>query len=79
MATVNLSVKNVPAKVADGLKARAERNHRSLQGELMVILEEAAREVSVADLVRFAERVGLSDPAGESLQIVKGDRRGRRR
>ncbi len=36
---VNLSIKNVPDAVADALRARAEQNHRSLQGELMAILE----------------------------------------
>jgi plasmid stability protein len=39
---VNLSIKNVPDEIAQKLKARAERNHRSLQGELMAIIEEAA-------------------------------------
>lgn len=38
---INLSVKNVPESLATKLRARAERNHRSLQGELMAILEEA--------------------------------------
>lgn len=40
-STINLSVKNVPESLATKLRARAERNHRSLQGELMAILEEA--------------------------------------
>ena len=38
---VNLSVKNVPETLAAKLRDRAERNHRSLQGELMAILEES--------------------------------------
>lgn len=38
---VNLSVKNVPEAVARGLRERAAQNHRSLQGELMAILEDA--------------------------------------
>ena len=38
---VNLSVKNVPDDIAEKLRQRAKRHHRSLQGELMVILEEA--------------------------------------
>ena len=38
---VNLSIKNVPDALADRLRASAERNHRSLQGELMAILERA--------------------------------------
>jgi plasmid stability protein len=36
---VNLSVKNVPDALADRLRARAMRNHRSLQRELLSILE----------------------------------------
>ena len=39
--TTNLSVKNVPDEVMEKLRSRAKRHHRSLQGELMVILEEA--------------------------------------
>jgi len=41
---VNLSIKGVPDQLAERLRARAERNHRSLQGELMAIVSEAARE-----------------------------------
>ena len=40
--SVNLSVKSVPEALAAKLRERAERNHRSLQGELMAILEAAA-------------------------------------
>ena len=38
---VNLSIKNVPDALAERLRGRAEQAHRSLQGELMAILEEA--------------------------------------
>ena len=38
---VNLSIKGVPDALAEQLRARAERNHRSLQGELMAIVSEA--------------------------------------
>jgi plasmid stability protein len=38
---VNLSIKNVPDRLADRLRERAREAHRSLQGELMAILEEA--------------------------------------
>jgi len=46
--TVNLSVKNVPQALAAKLRERAERNHRSLQGELMAILEDAASAPAAA-------------------------------
>ena len=38
---VTLTIKQVPDRVADKLRLRAAVNHRSLQGELMAILEEA--------------------------------------
>jgi len=39
---VNLSVKNVPEELAELLRRRAAANHRSLQKELLSILETAA-------------------------------------
>jgi plasmid stability protein len=38
----NLTIRNVPDSLARKLKTRAERNHRSLQGEVMAILELAS-------------------------------------
>lgn len=78
MATVTLSVKNVPADVARRLKARATRNHRSLQGELMAILDEASRQLTIEDLAAFAARVGLRTPS-EAARFTRDDRDGRRR
>lgn len=78
MATVTLSVKHVPEDVARRLKQRAERHHRSLQGELMAILEEASREPGIDELAALASRVGLRTPA-ESAAFVRDDRDGRRR
>lgn len=57
---VNLSIKNAPDAVVERLRRRAERHHRSLQGELMAIIEAAsnddddassARPMTGADLV----------------------------
>jgi hypothetical protein len=42
--TVNLSIKGVPQELAERLRRRAKRNRRSLQGELMAIIEAAAGE-----------------------------------
>lgn len=44
---VNISIKNVPDAVGQALRARAEQNHRSLQGELMAILEQAVSAPAV--------------------------------
>lgn len=55
---VNLSVKNVPDDLAERLRRRAERNRRSLQRELVSILEAAVGQVpaSATDQMLPAER-----------------------
>lgn len=60
--SVNLSVKNVPEEIAARLRARAERNRRSLQRELLSILESVTEyrnppEAPVAPRVRSVEDV----------------------
>jgi len=41
----NLSIKDVPEEVAEALRQRAARNHRSLQGELMMIIQQAVQSL----------------------------------
>lgn len=66
---VNLSVKNVPEALASKLRERAERNHRSLQGELMAILEAAASDPSVgrANTAGATYEFGPATPAADHL------------
>src|SRR5688500_5331024 len=45
---VTLTIKQVPERLARKLPARAAARHRSLQGELMSILHEAASEPAAA-------------------------------
>jgi plasmid stability protein len=78
MRQVTLSVKNVPADVARRLKARAARNHRSLQGELLAILTEASSVTTVTDLAALVRRLELRTPS-ESAAMIRADRNGRRR
>ena len=53
---VNLSIKNVPDDVADKLRKRAKRNRRSLQGELLHLLEESlTREAMSTKRISFEE------------------------
>ncbi len=62
---VDLSVKKVPDDVAERLRARAKRNHRSLQGELLCILEEAAirrNDMTIQELLRRGRARGVSTP-----------------
>lgn len=74
--TVNLSIKNVPDALADRLRRRAARHHRSLQGELLAILEEAAAgasRITVGEARRLVRERGLETPA-ESRDLVRADR-----
>ena len=48
----NLSIKDVPEAWAESLRQRATRNHRSLQGELMAIIEQAVTAGVDADAFR---------------------------
>ena len=73
---VNLSIKNVPDYVAQGLRERAARNHRSLQNELLVIVEAAVGEeecVTIDGLLSGARRRGLT-PSDEATAIVRASR-----
>lgn len=72
---VSLSIKSVPEDLARALRERAARNHRSIQGELMHILESAVRPRPFrADaLVERIQRLGLSTPA-EAARMIRADR-----
>lgn len=73
--TVTLSVKNVPADLAKRLKERAARNNRSLQGELMAILEDAGdRLLTLDDIAALAKRLGLKGGSLESARLIREDR-----
>ena len=56
---VNFSIKGVPEATAARLRERAERNHRSLQGELLAIIESAAAEQPVASTIGTHPSQGL--------------------
>jgi plasmid stability protein len=76
---VNLSIKNAPDDVVRRLKDRAARHHRSLQGELLSILEDAVRPPTVLSPQEAAaevRRLGLSTPA-EAAAMIRADRDGR--
>ena len=74
--SVNLSIKNVPDKIAEQLRKRAAKNHRSLQGELMSIIESAVADnetMTPSELLREIRLLGLSTPS-ESSDMVRDDR-----
>jgi antitoxin FitA len=73
---VNLSIKNAPDEIVEKLRKRAKKNHRSLQGEMMLILEEAANrddKISIDEFVRRSHALGLTTP-DEATQMIREDR-----
>jgi plasmid stability protein len=68
---VNLSVKNVSDALAERLRARAERNHRSLQRELLSILEAATNERSpLTEAVPVpAQALSIEEAAARSRKL----------
>jgi antitoxin FitA len=76
---ISLSIKNVPDEVVERLRARATRNRRSLQGELLDLIERAADELPTASARDVYARIKkLNLPAGESSTgIIRELRDGR--
>ena len=79
--SLNLSIKNAPDDLVATLKTRAARHHRSLQGELMAILESAAADRTAwEDQGEVARRViqeldGMGLRRGsESVRMIREDR-----
>jgi plasmid stability protein len=73
---VNLSIKNARDDVVQRLRERAAKNHRSLQGELTAIIEEAAEQVEPLTPMQFVARVrrlGLHT-SSESVDMIRADR-----
>jgi plasmid stability protein len=72
LMAVNLSVKNVPDEIAEKLRERARRNHRSLQGEILALLEEAAlpRKLTIEEAYARIRELGVKTRS-DSVQIVR--------
>jgi plasmid stability protein len=73
---VNLSIKNVPDELVERLRRRAMASHRSMQGELMGILEEALterRQLTLPEVLEKVRELGLETP-DEAVQMIRADR-----
>jgi antitoxin FitA len=76
---VNLSINNAPDHVVERLQQRARRHHRSLQSELLAIIETAAfqdQHVSATGVLAEVRRLGLQTPR-EAAALIRADRDGR--
>jgi plasmid stability protein len=75
---VSLSLKDVPDDLAEALRQQAKRNHRSLQGEMMHILDTAVRPkpFRAMALLREIQKLGLKTESNSTDIIRKArDRR----
>jgi plasmid stability protein len=73
-----LYVRNVPADVYEGLRERARRNGRSLNGEALEILARASRRTDatwISDrLAEIARRINLPPDAPKPEDLIREDR-----
>ncbi len=76
---VNLSIENAPDHVVERLRQRAKRHRRSLEGELLAIIETAALEdqhATATEVLAEVRRLGLQTPR-EASALIRADRDGR--
>jgi antitoxin FitA len=70
---MDLSIKGVPEDQVRRLRERAKANHRSLQGELRALIDEAAgtpRSLTVDEVVAKVKRFGLVR-RDEAAQLIR--------
>jgi antitoxin FitA len=73
---VDLSIKRVPDHLVQRLRERAAKNHRSLQGELMAMLEKqviADDRLTLEQVIELNRASGFRTPS-ESVEMIREDR-----
>lgn len=73
---VNLAIKNAPDEIVYRLRERAARHHRSLQGELLAIIEEAVRapqRLTPEEVLAEVRLLGIQTPS-EVAALIRADR-----
>jgi plasmid stability protein len=72
---MNISIKNVPKTLVEQLRVRAKQNHRSLQGELLNMLEQQVKPSRLnLDEVRWRLRELDFQTGDDSREIIRQDR-----
>jgi len=76
---INLSIRNATDDVVERPRDRAAKHHRSLQGELLAIIEEAVLQparLTPREVLAEVRRLGLETPV-ETAAIVRAHGNGR--
>jgi antitoxin FitA len=74
---MDLSIKGVPEEQVKRLRERAKANHRSLQGELRAMIDEATgvarRRLSIDEIAARVSALGLTRQ-DEAARLIREDR-----
>jgi plasmid stability protein len=74
---MNISIQNLSPDTLNRLRQRAKRNHRSLQGELMALIDQAVesepRKLSVDEISAKVSRLGIKR-RNEAVKLIRSDR-----
>ena len=73
---MDLSIKGVPEEQVKRLRDRAKANHRSLQGELRALIDQATgspRGLSIDEIVARVSALGLTR-RDEAVSLIREDR-----
>ena len=77
MTALSLTVRNISRPIFERLRDRAARHRRSMQGEILAILEAAASDLATRrtalETLQAARALGVRTPA-EATQMVRADR-----
>ena len=73
----SVTLKNIPPKTLAKLKQMAAENHRSLQGQLMTLVDQALEPTgsakTIEEVYQRIKALGVSSPS-ESVQMIREDR-----
>jgi plasmid stability protein len=82
MRSASLTIRKIPGTVLQRLRERAVRHRRSMQGEVLSILELATADTSTRldaeGIFRRVQSLGLRTPA-EATDMIRQDRDGHQR
>lgn len=74
---MDLSIKGVPEEQVQRLRERAKANHRSLQGELRALIDEAAgiapRRLTLDEIAARVSKLDLTR-RNEAARLIREDR-----
>ncbi len=72
----DILVRDIDPEKLERLKARAKKNGRSLQSEAKMLIEKAAEERTIEDILESARqlRKKVGTPASDSVIMIREDR-----